>query len=218
MIFGKNHRSDLPWFAGLLRENQAYKMALMVFLVSNLALCGILYKELRKGKEIYAFDSSTGRTYATGRIGQRQVDNMVLYATRTFAADFLNYDHLTIEQARLAAFRRLSPPLRQKFKDELSAEDPIKEAISGKARYELVFQTEPALIARAHPNYRVFTKVKRIIRFADGKTSESEHNLRITWKMMESTPDRPDGLYVTDLERISPNDRETLNAILNQIQ
>jgi len=35
---------------------------------------------------------------------------------------------------------------------------------------------------------------------------------------MESTPDRPDGLYVTDLERISPNDRETLNAILNQIQ
>lgn len=218
MNFGKSHRSDLPWFAGLLKENQAYKMALLVFLLSNLALCGILFRELRKGKEVYAFDSSTGRTYVTGRIGQRHVDNMVLYATKTFSTDFLNYDYLTIEQARVSAFRRLSPALRQKFKDELSAEDPIKEAISGKAHYELSFQTEPALISRAHPNYRVFTKVKRIIRFSDGRTSESEHNLRITWKMMESTSDRPDGLYVTDLERISPNDKETLNAILNQIQ
>jgi hypothetical protein len=218
MIFGTRHRSDLPWFAGLLKENQAYKMALLVFLISNLALCALLFREMKRGKEIYAFDSSTGRTYQTGKISQRHVDNMVLFATKTFSSDFLNYDYLTIEQARLASFRRLSPPLQQKFKDELSSEEPIKEAIAGKARYELQFLTEPALIARAHPNYRVFTKVKRIIRFADGRTSESEHNLRITWKMMESTPDRPDGLYVTDLERISPNDKETLNAILNQIQ
>jgi hypothetical protein len=215
---GKQHRSDLPWFAGLLKENQAYKMALLVFLLSNMALCGILFYELRKGKEVYAFDSSTGRTYATGRISQRHVDNMVLFATRTFSTDFLNYDYLTIEQARLSAFRRFSPALRQKFKDELSAEDPIKTAIAGKTRYELVFLTEPALIMRAHPNYRVFTKVKRVIHFSDGKASESEHNLRLTWKMLESTPDRPDGLYLTDVERISPDDKETLNAILNQIQ
>lgn len=218
MIFGKTHRTDLPWFAGILKENQAYKMALLVFLISNLSLCGILFWELRKGKEVYAFDASSGRTYMTGRITERHVDNMVLYATKTFATDFLSYDYLTIEQARLSAFRRLSPALRQKFKDELSSESGIKESISGKSKYELTFVTEPALIQRAHPNYRVFTRVKRLIRFADGKTSESEHNLRITWKMMESTPDRPDGLYVTDLERINPNDTQTLSTILNEIK
>ena len=214
----KNHRTDLPWFAGLLKENQAYKMALLVFLISNLSLAGILFWQMKKGKEIYAFDSSTGRTYITGQIGQRHVDNMVLFATKTFVSDFLNYDGLTIEQARLAAFRRLSPALRQKFKEEISAEAPIKDAISGKAHYTLTFEIEPALITRAHPNYRVFCKVKRLIRFESGKISETEHDLRLTWKMMESTPDRPDGLYLTDLERISPEDKETLNAILNQIK
>jgi hypothetical protein len=212
------HRTDLPWFAGLLKENQAYKWALLVFTLSNLALAGMLWMELRKEKEIYAFDSGTGRTYATGRITARHVDNMVLNAAGQFVSDFLNYDHLLIEQARLAAFRRLSPALRQKFKDQLSAEEPIKDAISGKAKYELEFLNEPALIVRAHPNYRTFCKVNRIIRFADGRTSESEHNLRISWKMLESTPDRPDGLYVTDIERISADEKETLNAILNQIK
>jgi len=218
MTFSERHRSDLPWFAGLLKENRAYKTALLVFFISNLVLLGMVFWEMKKGTEVYAFDSSTGRTYATGKISQRHVDNMVLYATKTFATDFLNYDYLYIEQARLAAFRRLSPPLRQKFKDELSAEDPIKGAIAGKSHYDLFFEVEPALIARSHPNYRVFCKVRRVIRFADGKTSESVHNLRVTWKMLESTPDRPDGLFVTDLERISPDDKETLNAILNQIK
>lgn len=218
MNLTKNHRTDLPWFAGLLKENQAYKMALLVFLISNLALIGFLFWQMQKGKEIYAFDASTGRTYVTGKINQRHVDNMVLYATKTFVSDFLNFDYLYIEQARLAAFHRLSPALRQKFKDELSAEDPIKEAIAGKAHYDLSFEIEPALITRSHPNYRVFCKVKRQIHFADGKASETEHNLRLTWKMVESTPDRPDGLYLTDLERISPEDKETLNAILNQIK
>jgi len=218
MNAAERHRSDLPWFAGLLKENHVYKMALLVFFISNMVLLGILFWEMRKGQEVYAFDSSSGRTYATGKITQKQVDNMVLYATKTFATDFLNYDHLYIEQARLAAFRRLSPALRQKFKEELSSEEPIKDAISGKTHYDLFFDTEPALITRTHPNYRVFCKVRRVIRFSDGKTSESEHNLRITWKMMESTPDRPDGLFVTDLERISPNDKETLNSILNQIK
>lgn len=218
MITGERHRMDLPWFAGLLKENQAYKMALVVFCLSNLALAGLLYWQLQKEKEVYAFDSSTGRTYQVGRLTPKHVDNMVLFATRTFATDFLNYDHLYIEQARLSAFRRLSPALRQKFKEELSAEEPIKDAISGKSRYELAFVTEPALITRSHPNYRAFCKVKRTIRYADGKVSDSEHNLRITWKMMESTPDRPDGLYVTNIERISADDRETLNSILNQIK
>ena len=60
--------------------------------------------------------------------------------------------------------------------------------------------------------------MKRTIRYADGKTSDSEHNLRITWKMIESTPDRPDGLFVTNIERISADDKETLNSILNQIK
>ncbi len=218
MISKERYRTDLPWFAGLLKENQAYKLALAVFLISNLCLVGMLFWEIKKGKEVYAFDSSSGRTYVTGRITPKHFENMVLYATKTFTTDFLNYDYLYLEQARLSAFRRLSPALRQKFKEQLSAEDPIKEAISGKTKYELSFLTEPALIARAHPNYRTFCKVKRTIHFADGKNSESEHNLRITWKMLESTPDRPDGLYVTDIERISPNDKETLNAILNQIQ
>lgn len=218
MTFGERHRTDLPWFAGLLKENRAYKTALLVFFISNLALLGTLFWELKKGQDVYAFDSFTGRTYATGKITQRHVENMVLYATRTFVTDFLNYDYLYIEQARLSAFRRLSPALRQKFKDELSAEDPIKGAISGKTHYDLTFETEPALITRSHPNYRVYCKVRRVIHFVDGKTSESEHNLRITWKMLESTPDRPDGLFVTEMERISPNDKETLNAILNQIK
>jgi hypothetical protein len=35
--------------------------------------------------------------------------------------------------------------------------------------------------------------------------------------MRESTADRPDGLYVTDIERIDPNDKKTLDALLNQI-
>jgi hypothetical protein len=218
MIGQERHRLDLPWFAGILKENQAYKIALVVFCLSNLALAGMLYWQLQKSKEVYAFDSSSGRTYAVGRLTPRHVDNMVLYATKTFTADFLNYDHLYIEQARLAAFRRLSPALQQKFKEELSAEEPIKDAIAGKCRYDMVFVTEPALIARSHPNYRAFCKVKRTIRYADGKVSDSEHNLRITWKMMESTPDRPDGLFVTNIERISADDKETLNSILNQIK
>jgi hypothetical protein len=202
MNTGDRYRMDLPWFAGILKENQAYKIALVVFCLSNLALAGLLYWQLHKEKEVYAFDSSSGRTYAVGRLTPRHVDNMVLYATKTFASDFLNYDHLFIEQARLTAFRRLSPALQQKFKDELSAEEPIKDAIAGKCRYELQFVTEPALIARSHPNYRTFCKVKRTIRYLDGKVSDSEHNLRITWKMMESMPDRPDGLFVTNIERM----------------
>lgn len=208
----------MAFFAGLLKENQAYKLALLVFFISNLVLLGLLFYGQKRGKEIYAFDSSTGHTYTTARISSKELDNLVLAATKSFVFDFLNFDYAYIEKARLSAFLRMSPALQQKYKDELSAEEPIKEAIAGHARFDLVFLTEPALIVSAHPNYKTFCKVKRVIRFENGKELSSEHNLRITWKMTESTPKRPDGLFVTDVERISADDKETLNSILNQIQ
>lgn len=218
MIAKTSHRQDRPWFAGILFENQAWKFATLTLGLICFAMVALLYWDMKRPKEIYVFDASSGRTYATGKLNSKHLENMLLYATKTFTTDFLNYDYLFIEKARLAAFTRMSPALRQKFKDELSAEEAIRDAITNKTKFELTFVTEPSVIFRSHPNYRSFCKVRRTIRFPDGRTSEKEFNLRITWKMMDSTPDRPDGLYVTDIELIDPNDTKTLESILNQIR
>jgi len=217
MILPNAHRQDRAWFAGLLFENQAWKLCCLILGAGFVAMGALVFWDLKRPKEIYAFDASTGRTYLTGRLTQNHVENMLLYATKTFTSDFLNYDYLSIERARLAAFTRMSPALQLKFRDELSAEGAIKDAIANKTHYELDFVTEPSVIFRSHPNYRTFTKVRRIITFPDGKNLEKEFNLRLTWKMMDSRPDRPDGLYVTDIERIDPNDKKQLDALLNQI-
>lgn len=218
MIAKTPHRQDRPWFAGLLFENQAWKFATLTLGIGFLAMLGVHFMDLKRPKEIYVFDASTGRTYATGKLSQNHLENMLVYATKTFTADFLNYDYLNIEKARLAAYTRMSPALRQKFRNELSAEGAIKDAITNKTAFELTFITEPSVIFRSHPNYRTYCKVRRMIRFPDGRSSDNEFNLRLTLKMMESTPDRPDGLFVTDVERINPTDKKTLDAILNQIR
>ncbi len=218
MILQDSKRQDRAWFAGLLFENQAWKFATLMLGIVSLAMVAVLYWDFKRPKEIYVMDSNTGRTYLTGKLTPNHLENMLLYTTKTFINDFLNYDYLYIERARLAAYDRMSPALRQKFRAELSAEEPIKDAISNKTKFDLNFITEPSVIARSHPNYRTFCKVKRTINFSDGKTSEQEFNLRLTLKMMESTPTRPDGLYITDIERIDSNDKKTLDALLNQIR
>ncbi len=217
MILPTPHRQDRGWFAGLLFENQAWKFTTLLLGAGFLAMGALVYWDVRRPKEIFVVDSSTGRTYTTGRLTNNHIENMLLYATKTFTNDFLNYDHLYIEQGRLAAFKRMSPALQIKFKENLSAEGAIKDAISNRTKFELDFVTEPSVIFRSHPEYRTFTKVRRIITFPDGKATSTEFNLRISWTMRESTADRPDGLYVTDIELIDPNDKKSLDAILNQI-
>ena len=218
MIRETAYRQDRSWMAGLLFENQAWKFACLMLGIGFMAMMALLYWDMKRPKAIYAFDGSTGRTYLMGKLTQNHLENMLMYATKTFISDFLDYDYLYIERARLAAYNRMSPALRVKFRDELSAEGAIKDAISNKTKFELSFITEPSVIARSHPNYRTFCRVKRVIKFPDGRTSEKEFNLRVTLKMMDSSPDRPDGLYVTEVERIDPNDKKTLDAMLNQIR
>jgi hypothetical protein len=134
MILNPSHRQDRAWFAGLLFENQAWKFCTLILGAVCLAMGALVFWDMKRPKEIYAFDASTGRTYLTGRLNQNHLENMLIYATKTFTADLMNYDYLYIEQARLAAFKRMSPALQNTFKDELSAEGAIKGPLRTRSR------------------------------------------------------------------------------------
>ncbi len=208
-------RDDVAWYNSLLKENLFYKFTLAVLFLVILVLAGVSFILFNRKVPVYAFDSSTGRTYATQRITKEMWDNLLIAATRDFISDFLNYDYLYIERARTRAFARMSPVAQKKFKESLSNSQTILSVVKNHTSASIKFLQNPAVILRAGSEYRTFCMIEITIRNMDGTQNVKSSNWKISWLAMPSTPDRPDGLWVSDMEAVGDVE---LNEILNQIK
>ncbi|HLP40305.1 MAG TPA: VirB8/TrbF family protein [Fibrobacteria bacterium] len=215
MIAKAPKRNDEVWYASLLRENQFYKYVLAVLFLVILVLAGTAFLLFNKKQPIYVFDSSTGRTYATQRITGAMWDNLLIAASRDFISDFLSYDHLYIERARARAYGRMTPVAQKKYKETFANPQLLMNVVKAHKTSSVRFIQEPRVILRAGQEFRTFLMVEVTVNNPDGTQSTQASNWKISWLALGSTPDRPDGLWVSDLEPVGTKE---LNDILNQIQ
>ena len=210
-------RRDEVWFSRMLSYNNALKFSLVVCLVLIMLLMAFVYGLWRKGREVYVFDSTTGRTYGVrARLGQGEIDLQMQVRSEAFITDFLNHDHTSIEKARFEAYSRMSPRLRARYGKDLGNPETIKKAIAEKTVSDLTFETPTRIIERAHPSYRTFIHVKRKVTSASGRFFEDEFYYTLDLLKRNPTREFPDGIFVTGVREIG--DEKTLSEILNQIQ
>jgi hypothetical protein len=208
-------RDDELWYASLLRENFFYKFTLTILLVVILFLGASAFILFNKVQPLYVFDSATGRTYATQRVSKDMFDNLLISASQDFISDFLNYDYLYIERARTKAFARMTPIAQKKFKETIANRQTIMGVVKSHRTSSIHFIQEPRVILRAGKEFRTFCIVEVKVTNPDGTEAVQQNNWKLSWLALNSTPTRPDGLWLSDIEPVGADE---LNEILNQIK
>lgn len=211
----KQLRTDEAWYASVLRENHLSKFTITVLGILCLILGGACFVLFNRPHPMYAFDSSTGKTYATQRISSDMWDNLLIAASRDFMSDFLNYDHSYIEHARARAYKRMTPMAQRRFKDVVADPQAIMTVVRGHQTSAIRFIQDPRVILRAGSEFRTFCITEVSIQNRDGATSNKQANWKLTWVKNQSTPDRPDGLWLANVEPVGTSE---LNEILNSIK
>lgn len=211
----KQLRTDEAWYASVLRENFIAKFTIVVFGIVCLFLGGACFVLLNRTQPPYVFDSTTGKTYTTQRISNDMWDNLLIAASRDFMSDFLNYDHSYIEHARSRAFGRLTPLAQKRLKDIIANPQTILAVVRGHQTSTIRFIQPPRVILRAGTEFRTFCITEVTIVNDAGVETKKQANWKLSWFRHQSTPDRPDGLWLSNVEPVGADE---LNDILNTIK
>lgn len=217
-------RSDSVFISDVLKAAFNARIGLVVVSIVTILLMVVIFILASRPQRVVVIDASSGRTYAAlnkSGLAQDIIDRQLTYYSIQACEDYLNFDHMTIQQARQTIFDIAHPKFKESLPQNWLTNDPeLRRCIDD--RYSSYFDWEiiPRVTMRNDPYYSTFCVFTRIVKVNDVTKEVKKYNVKVDWGRLENNADyskRPHSLVLLRISVLNQGSNE-YNDQINQIK